>query len=365
MIPMVDLRVQYQALKQEIDSSISEVLQNTRFILGDNVRALESEIADYLNCRHAVSCASGTDALHLALVALDIGPGDEVITTPFTFIATAEAIAYVGATPVFVDIDHVSFNIDVDDIEGAITEKTKAILPVHIFGQSCNMKGLTDLADRYHLKLIEDCAQSFGSKFGDRFTGSFGDAGCFSFFPSKNLGAYGDGGLVSTNSDEVAQRLRMYRHHGSSKQYVHKEIGFNSRLDEIQAAILRRKLPHIDEFNAARRRVANRYFDNLSEYSLQLPTESDGAYHVFHQYTLLTDLREEIQAALRDESIASAIYYPIPLHQQEAVKKHCHVDASLPIAESVSQQCLSLPIYPELSDDNVDLICDTIKRVIA
>ena len=365
MIPMVDLRVQYQTLKQQIDASLQSVLENTHFILGENVQSLEKEIAEYLGCEHAISCASGTDALHLALLALDIGPGDEVITTPFTFIATAEAIAYVGATPVFVDIDHVTFNIDIDDIEEAITDKTKAILPVHLFGQSCDMDRLTALAEQYKLKLVEDCAQSFGGKFGDRFTGTFGEAGCFSFFPSKNLGAFGDGGLVTTNSAEVADQLRMFRNHGSRERYIHQEIGYNSRLDEMQAAILRQKLPHIDEYNAGRRRVAQRYYDNLLDLSLQLPSESDNVYHVYHQYTLLTDQREAIQSALQEKSIASAIYYPIPLHQQEAIRKQCGQTFTLPITESISEQCLSLPVFPELSNDSVDLISDVIRKAVS
>ncbi len=365
MIPMVDLNAQYQSLKEQIDTSLQNVLDNTHFILGENVTAFESEVANYLDCRHAISCASGTDALHLALLALDIKPGDEVITTPFTFIATAEAIAYVGATPVFVDIDSVSFNIDVEDIEDAITDKTKAILPVHLFGHACDMPRLQALCEQYQLTLIEDCAQSFGGKFGNTFTGTFGEAGCFSFFPSKNLGAFGDGGLITTNSDKVAERILMYRNHGSRKQYVHEVIGFNSRLDEMQAAILRQKLPLIDEYNASRRRVANRYYQNLSDHSVQLPCEAEEVYHVFHQYTLLTDQRTIIQTALKEESIASAIYYPIPLHQQEAIRKQNPPNKDLPITESVSQMCLSLPIYPELSNDSVDLICDTIKQAIA
>lgn len=365
MIPMVDLSAQYQALKKEIDASLQSVLDNTHFILGENVRSLESEIAEYIGCKHAISCGSGTDALHLALLALGIGPGDEVITTPFTFIATAEAIAYVGATPVFVDVDKVTFNLNIDDVANAITDKTRAILPVHIFGQSCDMDRLTELANKHDLKLVEDCAQSFGGKFRNTFTGSFGDAGCFSFFPSKNLGAFGDGGLVTTNSDELADRMRMFRNHGSRKQYIHEEIGYNSRLDEMQAAILRQKLPHIDEYNAGRRRVADRYFKNLSEFSLQLPTEAEHVYHVYHQYTLLTERRVEIMAALKEQSIASAVYYPIPLHKQVAIQKHSGITAELPITERISEQCMSLPVYPELSDENVDKICDVIKKVIA
>lgn len=365
MIPMVDLHAQYQALKPEIDGAIQDVLNKTHFILGENVKTLETEMAEYLGCNHAIGCASGTDALHLALLALGIGPGDEVITTPFTFIATAEAIAYVGATPVFVDIDQVSFNLDVNEVREAITDKTRAIMPVHLFGHACEITDLQALCREHNLKLIEDCAQSTGGKYGQQFTGTFGDAGCFSFFPSKNLGAFGDGGLVTTNSDEVAARIRMYRHHGSKKQYVHEEIGVNSRLDEIQAAILRQKLPHIDEFNAGRRRVANRYFEQLKDYSVQLPSEAENVYHVYHQYTLLTHKRQEIQTALKENDIASAIYYPIPLHQQEAITRVSKQPDNLTVTQNVCEQCLSLPIYPELPDDNIDQICEVIKKVIA
>ena len=364
MIPMVDLRAQYHALKDQIDAGVLAVLESTQFILGPNVRALETELATYLGCKHAITCASGTDALHLALAALDLGPGDEVITTPFTFIATAEAIAYVGATPVFVDIDHSSFNIDLEDIEDAITERTKAILPVHLFGQACDMTRLREIADKHGLKIVEDCAQSFGGTFNGQQTGTFGELGCFSFFPSKNLGAYGDGGLVTCNDDSLAEKLIQLRNHGSRKQYHHAIIGFNSRLDEMQAAILRVKLQHIDQFNAERRRVAQAYYDHLCDYSIQLPSEADGVYHVYHQYTVLTDQREAVQKALKDKNIASAIYYPIPLHQQEAICNLKTDTEQCPIADSVSQQCLSLPVYPELSNDKVELICDTIKQVL-
>ncbi len=364
MIPMVDLHTQYLALKPQIDGALLDVLEKTHFILGENVNSLESELASYLDCKYAISCASGTDALHLALLALGIGPGDEVITTPFTFIATAEAIAYVGATPVFVDIDHVTFNIDVEDAADAITEKTKAIMPVHLFGHACELTRLQELCNQNNLKLVEDCAQSIGGKYGSKYTGTFGDVGCFSFFPSKNLGAFGDGGLITTNSDEIAANLLMYRNHGSRKQYIHQEIGYNSRLDEMQAAILRQKLPYLDEYNAGRRRVADRYFQQLREHSIQLPSEADNVYHVYHQYTMLTDQREEIQSALKEKSIASAIYYPIPLHQQEAMKKYNGRDFDLIISQSISEQCLSLPIYPELPDNDIDRICETIIQVV-
>ena len=365
MIPMVDLRTQYQSLKSGIDAGIQSVLDNTHFILGENVRALEAEIADYLGVAHAVSCASGTDALHLALRAAGIGPGDEVITTPFTFIATAEAIAYVGATAVFVDIDPATFNLDVDQVEAAINDKTRAVLPVHLFGQACNMAALMSLCEQRDLLLIEDCAQSFGGKYGDAFTGTLGAAGCFSFFPSKNLGAFGDGGLVTTQSEAMANTLRMYRNHGSRQQYVHEEIGYNSRLDELQAVILRQKLPHIDEYNAGRRRVAHRYSSNLADLPLQTPAEAADTYHVYHQYTLLVEDRAPIQQALREADIASAVYYPIPLHKQEAIMKHSKVAVALPVAEQTAERCLSLPVFPELSDDNVDRVCEVIRQVLA
>jgi dTDP-4-amino-4,6-dideoxygalactose transaminase len=350
MIPMVDLQIQYRALQEEIDAAVAQVLGDARFILGPNVSAFEKEVADYLGVAHAVSCASGTDALHLALRAAGIGPGDEVITTPFTFIATAEAICYVGATPVFIDIDPHTFNIDVTRVEAALSERTVAVLPVHLFGQPADMKALRALCDAHRLWLIEDCAQSFGaSAEGGSFTGSIGEFGCFSFFPSKNLGCYGDGGLVTTNSAARAECLRKLRNHGSSEQYVHDIVGYNSRLDELQAAVLRVKLRHIDRFNAGRRAAAQGYDALLEALPLRLPYRDPRVTHVFHQYTLLCEARELALAALRDAGIGCAIYYPRPLHQQRAFAGIAG-DVELPVAESVARRCLSLPIYPELSD---------------
>ena len=253
MIPMVDLKGQYHALKDEIDAGLLAALENTQFILGPNVRAFEEEAAAFLGARHAVGVASGTDALHLALIAAGIGAGDEVITTPFTFIATAEAIRYVGAVPVFVDIDPRSFNLDLNQVEAALTPKTKALLPVHLFGQPMDMVAVCALAERHGLTVVEDCAQSFGADQGGKMTGTFGVAGCFSFFPSKNLGGYGDGGLITTDSADIDKHLRVLRNHGSWERYHHSEIGFNSRLDELQAVILRVKLKHMEEFTAGRR----------------------------------------------------------------------------------------------------------------
>ncbi len=258
-IPMVDLKGQYESLKTEIDSAILQALGETRFILGPNVQAFDTEAAEYLGVKHAISCANGTDALHLALLAAGVGPGDEVITTAFTFIATAEAIRYVGATPVFVDIDPVSLNLDTALIRDAISDKTRAILPVHLFGQPADMDAIQALAREFDLLVVEDCAQSFGARYQGTMTGNIGDVAAFSFFPSKNLGCYGDGGMVTTNDDDIAARVKQYRNHGSSQQYHHDVIGYNSRLDELQAVILRIKLKHIDSYNRNRRKVAESY----------------------------------------------------------------------------------------------------------
>ena len=364
MIPMVDLKGQYQTLKDEIDSGIMTVLENTQFILGPNVQAFEAEAAEYLGVKHAISCANGTDALHLALRAAGIGPGDEVITSPFTFIATAEAIRYVGATPVFVDIDPQTFNIDVKLIEAAITPNTRAILPVHLFGQPAEMDTIMALAEQHQLKVIEDCAQSFGAAYQDRMTGSIGLAGCHSFFPSKNLGCYGDGGMITTQDDALAETIRMLRNHGSKVRYHHDIIGYNSRLDELQAVILRVKLKRIAQFNQGRRHAAHRYSEGLTAMPGVTPPHEDGkGVHVYHQYTLLSSQRDAIQQALNDAKIGNAIYYPIPLHQQTAFADLPR--QSLPVSEQVAAQCLSLPIFPELDDATVDTVLDTIHRALA
>lgn len=368
-IPMVDLREQYLSLKPQIDAAISDVLSNTRFIMGSNVQAFEQEAAQYLGVSDAISCANGTDALHLALRALGFGPGDEIITTPFTFIATAEAIAYVGATPVFVDIDPNTYNIDVDLIEQAITENTKAIIPVHLFGLPCDMHALQTLAAKHQLHLVEDCAQSYGASIDGKQTGSIGAVGCYSFFPSKNLGCFGDGGMLSTNDAALAEKLRVLRNHGSTKQYHHTVIGYNSRLDEMQAAILRQKHPNIDQYNTERHRVASAYCEQLSELDIQLPLlaapESQGdATPVFHQFTFLSDKRDAIKDALTEQNIASAVYYPIPLHKQTAIVERMHNIEPCPHAESVAERCLSLPIYPEMPQQSIERVCNTIKTVL-
>ena len=362
MIPMVDLKTQYHNLKKEIDQAVLDAIESTQFILGPNVTAFEQEAAAYLGATHAVSCASGTDALHLAILASGIGPGDEVITSPFTFIATAEAICYVGATPVFVDIDPGTFNIDPVLIKAAITRRTKAVIPVHLFGQPADMTEIKSICDTHKLLLIEDCAQSFGAAVNGHMTGTLGSLGCFSFFPSKNLGCYGDGGLVTCATAELAGQVRLLRNHGSHVRYHHSVIGYNSRLDDIQAAILRVKLKRIDEFNAGRRRVARLYSELLKDVAI-VPFEDGKGVHVYHQYTLLTDRRESVMAKLSEQQIASAVYYPIPLHKQD-VFAEAYAGINLPVAEDVASRCMSLPVYPEMPEESTRLVAKTVIEAL-
>ncbi len=362
MIPMVNLKAQYAEIKDEIEQGLAETIDRCSFILGPNVQAFEQETAEYLGVKHAIGCASGTDALHLALEAEGITAGDEVITSAFTFIATAEAIKYVGATPVFVDIDEKTLNITAENIEKAITPKTKAVMPVHLFGQPVDLVKIKALCEKHNLKLIEDCAQSFGASVNGQQTGSFGHAAGFSFFPSKNLGAFGDGGLVVTNSDETAKKLKQLRNHGSDVRYYHDVIGYNSRLDEMQAVVLRAKLKRIDQYNQARRHAAHLYSELMADLPLSTPYEDSVGVHVYHQYTLLSDRRDEIIEALQSKQIGCAIYYPVPLHQQNVFKEDC-AGLSLPVTESVAATCFSLPICSSLADDTVKEIVSVIRDV--
>lgn len=363
-IPFIDLKTQYQALKPQIQERINRVLDHGQYIMGPEVQELEERLAAHTGTRHCVTVASGTEALLISLMALGIKPGDEVITSPFTFIATAEAIRYVGATPVFVDIDPKTYNLDPQAVERAVTEKTRLIMPVHLFGQPADMITIQTIADQKGLMVIEDCAQSFGASIDGRQTGQFGIAAGYSFFPSKNLGCYGDGGLVVTRSDAMAETLLMLRNHGSKIRYYHDVIGFNSRLDEMQAAILRVKLKQIDAFNRERRRVAHRYSSQLVDLPVTTPHEDGIGVHVYHQYTVLSDQRERIMRHLTEAGIASAIYYPVPLHQQNVFKDAC-AGLSLPITESVASQCFSLPIYPELEDEKIDHIVEVIRAALS
>jgi len=363
MLPMVDLQRQYRNLKAEIDSAVEEVLRNAHFILGPNVSRLEEEIAHYHGVPFAVGVASGTDALLLALRACGIGEGDEVITTPFTFIATAEVIALLKAVPVFVDIDPVTFNIDPAGIEAGITKRTKAILPVHLYGHPADMGPIVEMAKKHDLKVIEDCAQAFGAEYRGKKVGTLGDCGCFSFFPSKNLACYGDGGMVITADEEKAGRIRLLRNHGSSRKYHHKVLGYNSRLDELQAAVLRVKLKRIDSFNAARRTNADLYRKYIRRDDVILPRDPEHGLHVYHQFTLRSGTRDRLMAALSENAIASTVYYPVPLHRQEVFAGPGRKGKDLLNSEICSAEVLSLPMFPELTEEEIRLVSDVINNV--
>jgi dTDP-4-amino-4,6-dideoxygalactose transaminase len=363
MIPMVDLKRQYHALKKEIDAAVSDVLEQTRFILGPNVVALEEEIAAYHDLPYAIGVANGTDALLLALRACGIKEGDEVITTPFTFIATAEVIALLKARPVFVDICPDTYNLDCSLIAGKITARTKAIIPVHLFGHPADMNPIMEIARKYNLKVIEDCAQAFGAIYNGTKVGSIGDVGCFSFFPSKNLAGYGDGGMVITKDEEIANQVKILRNHGSSKRYYHDEVGYNSRLDEIQAAIIRVKLKKIDEFNEARRQNAAAYCSAINNKNIILPFAASGCEHVYHQFTIRAKNRDVLANDLQKKDISSAVYYPVPLHRQEVFMKLYNTSEKMTQSEKCAEEVLSLPMFPELNKEEIRLIADVINNV--
>lgn len=360
-IPILDLGPEIEAHWQELNTSIQNVLRSGQFIQGPDVKRLEAELGDYLGVKHVVTLNSGTDALVIGLRALGIGPGDEVITTAFTFFATAEAVSLLGATPVFVDIDPVTFNLDAGQIEGKITPCTKAIIPVHLYGHSADMDAIMAIAARHRLKVLEDVAQAFSGKHKGRQLGTLGDAGAFSFFPSKNLGCYGDGGMLATNDDAIADAARMLRAHGAKQKYFNEIVAYNSRLDTIQAAILRVKLPHIEAASAGRRQVASVYRELLSPLSdkLVLPTEASYARHVFHQYTVrvLNGRRDELQQALSAQGIETMIYYRHPMHRLPVYRA---MELSLPITEQATAEVLSLPIWPQMSADTQGRVADAI-----
>ncbi len=364
-IPVLNLPAQYQAQHQEIDRAILDVVAGGHFILGPNVQALEKEIAAYSQCRHGVGLASGTDSLRLALAALDIGPGDEVITSPFTFVATASTISHAGATPVFVDIDPRTFNLVPRLVEQAITPRTKAIVPVHLFGQPADMAAILEIARKHGLRVIEDAAQAIGAEEQGRRVGSLGDVGCFSFYPTKNLGAYGDGGMITTNDPALAEKVKVLRQHGSRTRYQNEILGFNSRLDEIQAAVLRVKLRYLEEWTARRRQIAALYSELLADTDVVTPYERPGVRHVYHQYTIRAPRRDALRAYLQEQGIGSMVYYPIPLHQLKLYAGLNYPAGSLPVSEEAAQEVLSLPMYPELSDEQVREVAAAIRRFYA
>ena len=361
MIPILDSKRQYATIGNEIEKAVCEVLRSGSYILGPNVKALETELAKYIGCNYTVSLNSGTDALHLALRALDIGAGDEVITTAFTFVATTEAIGIVGATPVFADIDPDTFNIDPKEIEKRITPKTKAIIPVHLYGQPCDMDAIMDIAKRHNLYVIEDCCQAIGAEYKGQKVGTFGDIGCYSFYPTKNLGGMGDGGLITVNSENLRDRIVALRNHGGAIRYHHDEIGVNSRLDEIQAAILRVKLNYIDKWNKLRREHAKTYNELFAGCSdIQTPKELDNTYCVYHQYTVKIPNRDNIHKMLQEAGIGAMLYYPIPLHLQ---KVHAHLGwgkGTLPNTEKDTEMVISLPMFPELTLEEQKTVASTL-----
>lgn len=360
-IPFVDLKSQYQCIKEEVLAEIGQALDGMQLFLGKNVQTLESDFAAYCDTEFAIGVGSGTDALYIALRACGVGPGDEVITVPNTFIATAEAIILAGARPVFVDINPETYNIDTSQIERVINSQTTAILPVHLYGQPADMDPILELAEAYKLKVIEDACQAHGAEYRGRRTGSMGDAGCFSFYFSKNLGAYGEGGMVTTSDPDIARRCRMLRDHGQSAKYYHSLMGVNSRLDELQAAVLRIKLPYLDEWTENRRRLAQAYYDGLPP-SVLKPQEMSWAKHVYHLYVVRTQERDQLREWLESKGIAAGMHYPVPIHLQEAWREYGGADCSLPVTEKITREIISLPMYPELSIEEVDYICDSIRE---
>jgi len=366
MIPIIDSKRQYATIQNEVEKEVLDVMRSGSYILGKHNKAFEQEMADFVGVKYSVALNSGTDALHLALRALDIGKGDEVITVAFTFVATTEAIGIVGATPVFVDINPDTFNMDADLIESKITPRTKAILPVHLYGQPAEMDKIMAIAKKHNLYVIEDCCQAIGAEFKGKKVGSFGDIGCYSFYPTKNLGTMGDGGLAVTNSEKLKNRMIALRNHGGAVRYYHDEIGVNSRLDEIQAAILRVKLPYINDWNKKRREHAafyNELFKDCKD--IETPKEIDNVYAVYHQYTVKVPNRDEVHKMLQEKGIGAMIYYPVPLHLQ---KVHSHLglkEGLLPHTEKDTKMVMSLPMFAEITEEEQRTVAKTLIECVA
>lgn len=362
-VALLDLKNQYRSIEKEINTAIKRVLESGAFILGTEVASLEQEVADYLGVKYAVGVASGTDALMLSLLACGVQKGDEVITAAFTFIATVEAIIHSGATPVFVDINPDTYNMDTAKIEDKISSRTKAIMPVHMYGQSADMDEILQIAKRHNLCIIEDAAQAFGAEYKNKKAGTWSNAGCFSFFPSKNFAAYGDGGMVVTDDEHTAKQVRMLRVHGSNQKYIHNIIGYNSRLDELQAAVLRVKLQYIDNWNKARRKRASMYNELLRGIDAITPVEKKYNRHIYHQYTVRMKHREECKNYLAKNGIATAIHYPLCVFEQECYRYLNYTKKDLPVSFTASKEVLSLPMYPELPENKISYICNNIKEL--
>jgi len=360
-VPYLDLRAQYQSIKPEIDAAVARVLDSCQFVLGSEVAGFEQEFAAYCGTAECIALNSGTSALHLALLAAGVGPGDEVITVPFTFVASVAAVIYAGARPVLVDIDPLSFTIDPAAIEAAITPRTKAILPVHLYGQPSDMDPIMEIAKRHGLVVIEDAAQAHGAKYKGRPVGSIGDMACFSFYPGKNLGAYGEGGAVTTSNPEYARTIRMLRDWGQDRKYHHVLRGYNYRMEGFQGAILRVKLRHLERWTEARRTIVGKYNQLLADSSVERPKEMPWARHVYHVYTLRTDDRDGLQAALNAEGIQTGIHYPVPVHLQPAYADLGYAKGAFPHSERAAAEVLSLPLYPEMTDAQSEAVSRVVQ----
>ena len=366
-VPLLDLQAQYVSIRDDLQQAVERVMNSQRFVLGDEVRGLETAIAEYCQTKHAIGCASGSDALLLALMALDVKAGDEVITTPFSFFATAACITRLGARPVFVDIDSRTYNIDPSRVADAITPRTKAIMPVHLYGQCAVMDPLLEFGRRHGIPLVEDAAQAIGATDNGRRAGSMGVIGCFSFYPTKNLGGAGDGGILTTSDDEVAARLRGLRTHGGSNEYEHEEIGINSRLDELQAAVLRVKFPSLDKWSDERAKKAQTYTKLLNDADLRFPLITpevrSGGRHIFHQYVVrVPGNRDALMEHLKSHGVGSKVYYPIPLHLQKCFEYLGYQKGDFPEAEAAAAETVALPVYPELSEEQQVYVVEMIKR---
>jgi len=361
-IPLVDLKAQYLSIKEEIDEAIQRVLNKCNFIMGDEVKIFEEELASFCSAKYAIGVSSGTDALFLSLKAINIQPGDEVITVPNTFIATTEAVTMAGGKIIFVDIDEETFNIDTSKIESVITNKTRAILPVHLYGQAAYMDSIIDVAKKYNLKVIEDAAQAHGAEYKNKRVGTLGDIGIFSFYPGKNLGAYGDAGAVVTNDPDISHKIAMLRNHGRTKKYEHEYEGYNCRLDTLQAAILRVKLKYINSWNEARRNHASSYRKLLQNTDIILPTEQNDNKHIYHIFAVRTADRDNLLNKLKNEGIGAGIHYPIPLHLQPAYRYLGYKKGDFPITEKCAREIISLPMYPELDEGKIKKIAEVINK---
>jgi len=369
LFPFLDLKAEYATMKQDVREAVDKVLESQLFIMGPEVKQLEAEIAAFIGCRFALACASGSDAILLSLMALGIDSGDEIVTPPFTFVATAGSIARLKAKPVFVDIDRETYNLDPKLLEAAITKRTKAIMPVHLFGLSAEMKEINAIARAHNLPVIEDAAQSVGARYHDQFVGNIGTCASFSFFPSKNLGGAGDGGMITTNDSELAERIAVLRDHGSRKKYQYDLLGMNSRLDSLQAAILLVKFKHLESMTQARRRNADRYRELFQKAGLEkvigLPVQPEGLFHVYNQFVIRTPKRDQLREYLRNSGIPSEIYYPSPLHLQPAFADLGYHAGAFPASEEASQQVLALPIFPMMSEEQQNMVVDRTAEFFA